>query len=783
MEDGAREEAPVAVTGPRALETGPVLPVDVRSLSLTTRRRFCNVGRTSVSLWANPAGLADSLHEHAGESRGYTEYKALAAKLHFYRGRTRVGEVERLERLMEPGTIGSLRTKNRIIKTAAGTGYADKDGNATDRMADFYGAIAKGGVGLVIVENCAVEWPRGTHVVPTGFRLHDESYVPNHARVVSAVHRYDCPVFVQLMHAGPWLAKLPGLGPQERITASTIAEEDMPPSIWEWVPGKELAVPEIHDVVDIFAHSVELAKKAGYDGVEINASFYHLINCFLSRFWNRRADEYGPQTLENRTRFYCDIIREVKRRCGKDYPVATNINAREFGLKDGITLEEAKGFAPYLEAAGADIIQVRASSYGPYLEMLFPETLLYPETPNLDLGELDVSRGGAGMYLNMASAVKQMVKIPVFCAGRLDPELGERALIEGKIDFVGMTRRLIADHELPNELAAGRMEDIRPCCGCCYCVETRKDDGPQKCRVNPESGREREYEITPAVKKKTVMIAGGGPAAMEAARVAALRGHEVSLYDKGARLGGLLPVAAVVKDHELQSLVDLVRYYKGQFVKLGVKVRLGQEVDAALVDKVRPDVLVLATGGKIPFPDIPGSDNPKVMDSAALHRKLKLALRFFGPKLLGRLTKIGMPVGKKVVIIGGGVQGCQLAEFLVKRGRLVTIVDTAKVLGEGLPYLTPVRLLNWFREKGGIGLAGVTYEKITDQGLVIVTEEGERKTLQADSIIVAMPLEPDTGVIRLFEDAAPEVYPIGDCREFGYMHGAFADGAAVGRMI
>ncbi len=695
-----------------------------------------------------------------------------------------MGKVNQLERLMEPGSIGSLRTKNRIIKTAAGTGYADKDGNGTDRMADFYGAIAKGGAGLVIVENCAVEWPRGTHVIPTGFRLHDESYVPGHARVVAAVHKYDCPVFVQLMHAGPWLAKLPGLGPQERITASTISEEDMPPSLWEWVPGKELTVPEIHDVVDIFAHSAVLAKKAGYDGVEINASFYHLVNCFLSRFWNRRQDEYGAQTIENRTRFYCDIIREVKRRCGAEYAIATNINAREFGLRDGITLEEAKGFAPYLEAAGADIIQVRASSYGPYLEMLFPETLLYPETPkNLDLGELDVSREGRGIYLNMAAAVKQTVSIPVFCAGRIDPQLGDEAIREGKVDFVGMTRRLIADHELPNKVAAGRMEDIRPCCGCCYCVETRKDDGPQKCRVNPESGREREYEITPAVKRKGVLVAGGGPAAMEAARVAALRGHDVTLYEKGAQLGGLVPIAAVVKDHERQSLVDLVAYYKTQFAKLGVKVELGHEVDPVLVGKIKPDVLILATGGKTAVPDIPGLDSSKVIDSAALHRKLKLALRFFGPKLLGLLTKAYMPVGERVVVIGGGVQGCQLAEFLVKRGRSVTIVDTANVLGEGLPYLTPVRLLTWFREKGGVALAGVTYEKIDDQGLVVVTSDGERKTLAADSIIVALPLERDAGIVGLFGGTAPEVHQIGDSREFGYMHGAFADGADVGRTV
>jgi len=692
-------------------------------------------------------------------------------------------KISSFDRLMEPGSIGSLRTKNRIIKTAAGTGYADKDGRGTERMADFYGAIARGGVGLIIVENCAVEWPRGTHVIPTGFRLHDESYVPGHALVVDAVHQYDCPVLVQLMHAGPWLAKLPGLGPQERITASTIAEEDMPPSVWEWVPGHELTVPEIHDVVGIFAHSAELAKKAGYDGVEINGSFYHLINCFLSRFWNRRDDEYGCQTMENRTRFYCDIIREVKRRCGNDFAVAANINAREFGLTNGTTLEEAKAMAPYLEAAGTDILQVRASSYGPYLEMLFPETLLYPETPNLDLGELDVSRGGKGILLNMAAAVKQMVSIPVFCAGRLDPVLGDEALRQGKIDFVGMTRRLIADHELPNKVAAGRLQDIVPCAGCCYCVETRKDDGPQKCRVNPASGREREYEIRPAPNRKRVLIAGGGPAAMEAARVAALRGHDVTLYEKGGQLGGLVPVAAVVKDHEQEALVDLVRYYKRQLSTLGVSMKLGEEVDTAVIDRVKPDALVLATGGKEGVLDIPGMDNPKVVDSAVLHRQVKLAMRFAGPKLLARLTKVMMPVGKRVVIIGGGLQGCQLGEFLVKRGRSVTIVETADALGEGLVYLTPVRLLNWFKQKGVTTLTGVTYERITDEGLVLITKEGERRTLEADSIIVALPLERDTAVVGTFEGKAPAIFQIGDSREFGYMHGAIADGAEIGRVI
>ena len=383
----------------------------------------------------------------------------------------------------------------------------------------------------------------------------------------------------------------------------------------------------------------------------------------------------------------------------------------------------------------------------------------------------------------MAAAIKQTVSKPVACAGRLDPELGEEALRLGKIDFVGMTRRLVADPELPNKVAAGRLEDIAPCAGCGYCVETRTGDRPLKCRANAAAGREREYEITPAAKKKKVLIAGGGLAAMEAARVAALRGHEVTLYEKDSQLGGLLPLAAVVKDHERDSLVDIIRYFATQLTKLGVTVKLGQEVDPSLVDKVKPDVLILATGGKNGVLQIPGIDNPKVVDSVALHGKLKMAMKFFGPKLLERLTKVTMPVGKRVVVIGGGMQGCQLAEFLVKRGRSVTVVDTAENLGEGLPFETPLRLFKWFNEKGVVTLAGVKYERITDQGLVVVTKEGERKTLEADNIIMALSLVPDAGLSKNFEGKAPEVFQIGDSREFGLMHGAIADGSWIGRNI
>jgi 2,4-dienoyl-CoA reductase (NADPH2) len=687
----------------------------------------------------------------------------------------------KFEKLMEPGSIGGLRTRNRIIKTAAGTGYAE-NGLPSERMNGFYESLAKGGVGLIIVENCAVEWPRGTHFVKTGLRFHDDSCIPYHCRLTEEVHKYDCPIFIQFIHAGPWFAKQEGVGPQERVAVSRLEADELPSDAW--IPGKELTISEIHDLVDIFAKAAERAKQAGYDGVEVNGSYYHFINGFLSRFWNRRHDEYGCDSLENRARFYCEVIREVKRRCGKDYPVATNINAVEYGLKNGTTLEEAKGFAPLLEAAGADLIQVRATGYGDYFSLLLPEHIFYPElSKNLDFGAMDLSRDGRGILVPLAAAIKQKVKVPVACAGRLGPEIGEEILRQGKLDFIGMTRGLLADPELPNKVATGRLEDIVPCPGCGYCSHSRKGDSPLRCRMNPAVGREREYEIRPAEKKKKVLIAGSGPAGMEAARVAALRGHEVSVYEKDHALGGLLPLAALVKDFELQELLNTVRYFETQLAKLGVTMNSGKEVNSSVIQKMNPDVVILATGGMSAIPNIPGMDHRKVIDSAKLHRKLKTALRFFGPKTLGKLTKIWMPIGRRVVIMGGAIQGCQLAAFLVKRGRKVTIVDTSETLGEGLPYENPVRLFKWLKDKGMTMLAGVKYEKVTDEGLVVITKAGERKTLEADSIITTLPMLPDSGLLSSLEGKVPEIYQIGDCRESGLMHDAITDGSRIGRQI
>jgi 2,4-dienoyl-CoA reductase (NADPH2) len=688
----------------------------------------------------------------------------------------------RFERLMEPGYIGKVRLRNRIIKTAAGTGLLESDGTVGGTIKDFYEAIAKGGVGLVIYEYCTVEWPRGRVRQDTA-HLDDDKYIPSYSELVNVVHKHGCPFFIQLMHAGPWFAPEEEIEPAGRVASSTLTREELPGILF--APTRELSIAEIEDLIDKFGNAAERAQKAGFDGIEINGSHYHLINTFFSRFWNRRHDAYGCDSLENRARFMCNIVQEVKRRCGKDYPVTTLFNAVEFGIENGTTLEEAKGFARLIQEAGADAIQVRSAGFHEFEGILHADRLFYPELPKeLMVKEFDFSRKGRGITVPLGVAIKEVVSVPVFLACRLDTELGEEILRQGKLDFIGMTRRLLADHELPNKVAAGRLEDIAPCSGCNYCWHIRSLlKVPLRCRINAACGREREYEIKPAEKKKKVLIVGGGPAGMEAARVAALRGHEVVLYEKEPKLGGLMRVAAMVKDIELESILDMIRYFRTQLTKLGVTIRLGKEVNLSVIEEVKPDVLILAAGGTPNIPAIPGINCRKVINNAKLHRTLKSYMKFFGPNLLERLTKLWMPVGKRVVIIGGALQGCQLAEFLVKRGRKVTIVDTAEKLGEGMLADDPVRLFKWLNKKGATMLAQVTYKEITDEGLVITTKDGKRETLQADTIITALPLRPNVDLMKSLKGKLPEIHQIGDCRDPGYMYDAIADGSRIAHII
>ena len=683
------------------------------------------------------------------------------------------------QKLLEPSFIGKVKTRNRIIKTAQGSSFIEPTGYVGEQAKAYYETMAKGGVGLLIVESCGVEYPLGIHHFPVQFHLDDDKYIPSYSELTRVVHKYGCPVFLQLFHSGPWNPT--GLLPKrDTKSASTLTESEL--------PGPGFAIPrgvslsEVEDLIQMFVKASVRAQKAGFDGVELNAATCHLINAFYSRIFNKRQDEYGCTTIENRARFLNRIVSEIKKRVGNNFPVVVLLNIAEYGHEKATTLEEGVQFAKLAQEAGADAIQVRAHGYGHRGGLLQPDRLYYPEMPKPLPKDLDWSHKGVAAIIPLAQAVKKVVSVPVFAACRLDPVLGEKLLRQGDIDFVGMTRRLLADPELPNKVAAGRLEDINPCTGCLYCMDVRLHNTPIRCRINANLGREREFALKPTAKTKRVLVIGGGPAGMEAARVAALRGHKVTLCEKESKLGGLLSLAAMLKDVEVNELLALIRYLTTQMEKAGVTVKLNMEVTPSLITGLKPDVVILAAGGIDSTMNVPGVDKHNVVTGAKLHGQIKFYSRFFGPKTMAGLTKIWMPIGKRVAVIGGTIHGCELAEFLIKRGRKVTIIHSGTEIGEGMTGDDQFQFMRWIAGKDAQIITGATIDKITDTGLVITTAEKEQ-TITVDTVAFALPLQPNIKLQKELEGKLTEIYAIGDCNEPHLIADAIASGSRIAHSI
>jgi 2,4-dienoyl-CoA reductase (NADPH2) len=698
----------------------------------------------------------------------------------------------RFEKLLEPGYIGKVKTRNRMVKSAAYGWILYDMANDTLRTEGlaYYEAIARGGIGLQIMEISAI------HPNTIGRPLYDDKYIAVERQITDRMHKHGCPTFVQFYDFRP-LLPLP-----VTVAASDVcypAKLDMNNSL-----PAALTTREVQDEVDMVAGAAVRARKAEYDGVELNCGCSHLFATFLSRFWNKRTDRYGPQSLENRARIVVEMIQEIKKRCGADYPVSVLMNGFELNVlevgnnADCSTFEETTEFARIFERAGADLLHVRSQSIGNHINGFFPEKYYMFGQPDTGYGQpMDFKKfypefvtgyNGAGGFIDTAAIIKKAVSIPVMTVGsmdpRLHPELAEDALRRGSIDFMAMTRPLTADPELPNKIIAGELDDIRPCTYCITCF-------PQtRCRVNAASTRAcgpempEGYDVQPAGTKKKVLVVGGGPAGMEAARVASLRGHQVILCEKKNRLGGLMPLAVMIKGpHE--KLLDFVNYLSEQIIRSGVDVRLGQEADLSVIDRDKPDVVVVATGGTPIVPDISGIDNPIVISSSSLHRTLESGLRFVSPFTLRALTNFYMPVGQKVVIIGGQIQGVQLAEFLTWRGRDVTIVDEGpeENLALNLPDFVKSRVIIHNQAHGVKTLMNVKYHEVNEKGLTVTTGYGVKKTIEADSIIIALPLSADSGFAYSLKGKVTEVYAIGDCNKPGVIVDAVEAGNLIARNI
>ncbi len=705
-----------------------------------------------------------------------------------------------LDHLLSPGRIGNLELRNRIAMAPMGVEIVEADGSVNERVIHYYEERARGGAGLLITENTSAAYPHGANSKHE-MALSDDRYLPGLTALTQRVHAHGAKVAVQLAHHGkvarldvsegremlmPSLPEFHGAGDMMRdLTAEEI--RIMAESMGHMGRPKIRAATQedIEWLVDRFADAALRARNAGFDAAEFHAAHGYILSEFLSPLWNRREDEYGG-SQEKRARLLCDVIRAAKQRAGEDFTIWCRIDANEFRTPGGTTLELAKVTARLAAEAGADAIHVSAyadSTSGP----------AFTEAP--------LVHAEAG-YADYAAAIKACVDVPVIAVGRIEPDVGDRLIAEGHADFISMGRKLLADPALPQKLIENRREDIRPCVYCYTCVAQAFFDRTVRCAVNPVVANElelAELERSPAATARNVVVVGGGPAGMEAARVAALRGHRVTLFEKGAQLGGTLRFASLVYEPNER----LLRWLEGQMNKLPVELRMGEEFTPELAESLAPDVVIVAVGASRETPEVPGIDASHVFDGDTLRALLtgdgaeeaskKLSLtgrlavkagRALGvttdPSKLREASKRYMPVGRRVVILGGGLVGAELAEFLVERGRKVTVLEEGSEFAREMAHPRRWRVLEGLREHG-VALEGGTrvLEIREDVVRTETTGEGdapEYRDFPADTVIIASGLVPNPSLAQSLVAAGLQVSVIGDGSGVGYIEGAMHDG-------
>jgi 2,4-dienoyl-CoA reductase-like NADH-dependent reductase (Old Yellow Enzyme family)/thioredoxin reductase len=649
---------------------------------------------------------------------------------------------EVIMKLLEPFSVGTMNLRNRLVMSPMINNYATGEGYVTDRTLAYYEARAAGGVGLIIVEAACVDAPVGKGAA-LQLAIDDDKCIPGLRELAAVIHKHGAKAAVQLHHAG-------------RITSSRFTGcQPVAPSPIPF-PGdelvgvhavfetpRELTVDEIRNVIGRFAEAAVRAKTAGFDAVEIHAAHGYLINEFLSLLSNNRQDQYGGD-LENRARMLVETIAAVKKAVGDSYPVLCRINGEEVRFEGGGTVKDAQEIAKICQAAGIAAIDVSYMA-GP------------------DPSYLPMSAKPKGYLVHAAEAVKKAVSIPVIAVYRLTPAVGEQVIKEGKADLIAIGRGFLADPQLSNKAAEGRLDEITPCIVCNTCqYDITSENASLRCAVNPAQGKEGECSITKATRPKKVLVIGGGPGGMKAAIIAAQRGHQVTLFEKEGTLGGQLILAAVPPYKD--TLVELTNSLSAQVTRAGVNIVLGKDVTITDAESMAPDAVILATG-IMPFvPEIKGIDTSNVVLAEDV--------------LAGKAT-----VGQRVIIIGGELVGCETAEFLTDAGKEVTIMRKGPTIAADFSPMNRESLIGRLTLKNVTMLTGVRYEEITAKGLVITNKEGQKQTIPADTFILAAGARPNTELLDVLKGKVPELYQIGDCLEPRSLLEAIDEGFNVGRNL
>lgn len=629
--------------------------------------------------------------------------------------------------LTNPITIGSVTIKNRMFIAPMDTGFGNNEyGGFTQAGIDYFVRRAEGGFGLLfsggtngdcVVDGC------------DGILNHPEEFVEQGRQLNEKIAKFGAKMFIQLsMNVG----RNGGLKTPSPLP--TLANPD--------VTTVALTVEEIQTKVREMGKAAKLVKDAGFAGVDIHAMHWgHLLDSFALSVMNHRNDEYGG-SLENRLRIAKEIIDAIRQECGEDFPVTMRLALKSYmkgfnkasfdGSEEvGRTLEEAIEISKLLESYGYDALSVDAGTLDAFYYAMPPSYI------------------PAGFMLDLTAKVKEAVSIPVLCGGHMaDPDISEKAIADGIIDAAVIGRQAIADPDYAKLVSEGRTDEIRTCIGCNQgCIWGFFCNGRVSCAVNPEVGHEGELQPMKAEKPKKIIVVGGGIAGMEAARIAKKRGHDVTLMEKSGTLGGnLIPAGA----HDFKvEIHQLTNYYKRQMELLGIDIQMNTEATPEILRQAGADTIILATGSVPVMPrSIEGIEKAVSGVDALLGKK---------------------PVGQKVVIVGGGLVGCEIAYGYAKEGRDVTIVEALdQILNLGsVPIMNKTMLLDGFEHYGTSIYTSTKLKSVLDDGAIVVLPNGEEKKLDADTVILSIGYRPVPSLKEKLAGCGAEIIEIGDGRQVG----------------
>ena len=647
--------------------------------------------------------------------------------------------IPKFQKLFSPIKLGSLELTNRFVVPPMVTNLANEDGTVSQALIDYWVARAKGGWGLLIVEFTAID-PLGK-VGPCHPCLWSNKFIVGLKKLTAAVHNYGARIAIQLSHTGRQTTqKIIGIPGAQPVSASPIPcplDREMP---------RELSTEEIYELIEKFGDAAVRARDAGFDAIEIHGAHGYLLAQFMSTYSNKRIDEFGG-SLHNRMRFPIEVIHNIRRKIGPSFPLIFRMSVDE-KVPGGRTLDESRVIARMIEEAGIDAIDVSVGVSGSSQYIIAPSVL------------------PPGFLLSSSQEIKKAVSVPVIAVGRINhPLLAEDAIEAGKADLVAWGRTSLADPELPNKVAAGQLDDICPCIVCMQgCI--RSFPLPDKplpklgvtCLVNPFCGREGEMQIKPAIKRKKVIIVGSGPAGLEAAWIAAARGHQVTLYEKNSALGGQFRIAAIPPFK--QDVARAISYYIHMCKKYGVYFKMGTEATARQIVAKKPDAVIIATGSEPIIPDISGINGNRVTTAWDILEGKKQA-------------------GNKVLVVGGGMVGCEVADFLGEHLHSVTLIEMSSEIAKDVPSAVEYFLIRRLKEYGVQIETETSVIEFLEDG-AMVNKNGKKSKLEGfDTIVLALGTKSVNYLKGQLEKKITELYVIGDALEPRKAIEAIEEGARV----